>query len=321
MLALSRSHNVDLVVDLWTSGIRVLATKLLKGSYDLKRIVFLHFEHNWDIEQSRRRLKRWLLPHTIDSLKMGGNSGHAYGLLHGRMRQDIAATAKIQPRDNLFDFSYGICWPEIESTLRSVSARRVRFGYISPSFKGLAHFAQVVDCVHETLTAEEWSSIEFEVVGRISRDRYAEDDVRRLEKLNVVMCGARLGEEQYARAIARLDYAVHVYDRNHYRIRYSSSLQDTVAFCRPAIMTATGYAKSLRDLEPEYGYLVHSTEEAADVIVEIARTSADRDYEKEIRSAKRLRDRFSVTKSSNQIRSGYALAVGHSQPAQWARER
>ena len=315
ILKLAKLLKTDVVVDLWADGPRLLAIKFLKRLYLCQRVIFLHFVHNWD-KKSSRSLKRWLLPRPLDAVGFGSNRLHGYALLHARMRTELSNFLEPSGLDNFFEFNYPICWPRIPPSGGGADyasrPRRIRFGYVSPSFKGLNEFVELVKNVHSQATATEWPLIEFRIVGKIIKTWNNKSQLCDLENLGVSISEGRLSEEAYASAIADLDYAIHVYDENNYRIRFSSSLQDTVAFFRPAIMTRTGFATALRDLEPEYGYCVESVNEAADTVVQLFRNFNEQDFSEAVERAVRLRDYFSVGGAAQQMRAGFELVAGRS---------
>lgn len=308
LLSITKSHKPDLVIDMWTNGLKILFLKLMKRFYSEFTTAFIHIEHNWVTGLKAGILRRLLFPHTLSIVKAGSNIGHAYGLLHGRMRHDILARTELPDFNNMFEFFYGITWPKLGTIGFPNNGEPLRFAYVSPSFKGLSEFARLTQLVRDGLGSRLWSRVEFRIVGKCPRERCETRDIAILETLGIQIPNGRLNEDEYAHAIAECHYAVHVFERAHYEIRYSSSLQDTLAFCRPAVMVRTSYVDSLRDLVASYGEVVESTEDAARAIIAIVESGSRARYEEDVMRAKELRECFSLKNSADQLMLGYELA-------------
>lgn len=294
---LARRHRFDMIVHLTPGGASVICTKVLFSS-SLRDILHLHIAHELGRHFSQKRIGRILSPSLLSAASFLSNEQHRFLLLHGLMRPMLERELGRELSDCFTNFYYPIIWGSVvRNEEPPPKPDKLVFGYVSPSFKGLSDFADLVDSVRNKLKGATHLALEFHIIGGFVEERQHEDRAL-LEELGVTSFPCRrLSIAEFAQGLNAIDYAIHIFDPQHYWLRFSSAIQDTLAFSVPAIFLRNSYTDSVELEAGRIGFGVVSVEQAADVVADIALGKKAMSH----RIIASTRAAFSVQRSAEQL--------------------
>lgn len=300
-IRLCRKHHCDFVLFGSGSGFHIRLVKLLGGLGGL-RCPALFIVHNWR-EPNRSLAARLIFPASLAVTRWPSVVRCYYIFLHGGMRGYLERTHRITFGDQYLDLAYPIVFGR-ESTHRTCNPDDIAFDFLSPSFKGVDVFCQYVTSCRERLREKRLEDkVSFGVIGGFSRAN-ASRVASALEAVGVTRYpNDYLSEDGYRERLLNATYIVHLYDPSHYECRFSSAIQDGIAWRIPAIYLRNNYSQHIFDDLGTPGWQVDDLQQAVDVTIDIVESFNREAYVNQVSAVDQVRQKLSVENAGIQMQS------------------
>ena len=281
--AIARRHQCDVTFFLSGLGLHIRIAKLFSFAF-LLRCPAVFVVHNWlPIRQPRLR-SRILFPTSWSATRFPTLTPCHYLFLHGGMREIVESAIGDKLGDNFHDFHYPIMHGD-SSESRQASDRPIEIAYLSPSHKGVDDFCMYVTACRDRIAQlADLPQPEFAVVGGFVRAK--KDFVwQKLRNAGVARFPTDyLSEQEYADALSRATYVVHLFEPALFACRFSSAIHDTIAWRLPAVYLRNSYSDYVFSALGSPGWQVDSIDEAVDATIELLRTHDRSTYDERVHS-------------------------------------
>lgn len=297
--SLARRHECDVIFFLSGSGLHIRTAKflnILRRQY--QPMVFI--VHNW-VSSNPRWLTRLLFPSSWSATNTPCRAECRYVLLHGGMRKYLERSHGTQLGSRFVDFWYPIIFG-FHSQDREAPRTGIRFDFLSPSHKGVDVFCEYVAACNSRLEDETPArDVSFGVIGGYTSSRQVEV-AEKLQRVGVTRFPRDyLSIAEFSEELRRATYLVHLFDPTLFECRFSSAIQDGIAWRVPALFLRNNYSRHLFDDLGTPGWEVCSLEEAVEITVSLIKEFSRAKYLREVDDVDAVRSRYSLDNAAQQV--------------------